>query len=204
LELPDLVDLHRLISRFVNRSDEAQRRFRALYDRNYRPVFGYVMRRADNRATAEETVSETFLVAWRRLEAVPDGDGTLPWLLAVARRVLSNAHRGDVRRERLVSKIRHDRPEPPLGSDDPGDVRLRQRAVAVALARIRPGDAEVLQLVFWERLSHAQIAVVLDCSVNAVGIRVHRARRNLLSEIQKGSSDSGHSLVTGFAPTNPQ
>jgi RNA polymerase sigma-70 factor (ECF subfamily) len=123
--------------------------------------------------------------------------------LAVARRVLANVRRGDIRRDRLVSKIRHHRPESPAGADDQPDAIVRQHAVAVALTRIRPGDAEVLQLVFWERLSHAQIAVVLDCSVNAVGIRVHRARRNLLTELRKGSSDSGHSLVTGFAPTNP-
>ena len=47
-------------------------------------------------ANADDVVSETFLVAWRRLEAI--GEDPLPWLLGVARRVLSNARGGERRR----------------------------------------------------------------------------------------------------------
>jgi RNA polymerase sigma-70 factor (ECF subfamily) len=38
-----------------------------------------------------EGLAETFLVAWRRLDDVPDDP--LPWLYRVARRVLANQRR---------------------------------------------------------------------------------------------------------------
>ena len=38
-------------------------------------------------------VAETFVVAWRRIAHVPI-DGSLPWLYAVARRLLANQRRG--------------------------------------------------------------------------------------------------------------
>ena len=38
-------------------------------------------------------VSETFTVAWRRFDDVPEGEAALPWLLTTARKVLANHRR---------------------------------------------------------------------------------------------------------------
>jgi len=55
-----------------------------------------------------------------------------------------------------------------------------------AVRRLAPGEREALQLVHWERLSHAEAAAVLGCSANAVAIRVHRARTRLREELGPG------------------
>src|SRR3954467_9363138 len=65
-------------------NDPAER-FTALYDRHYRSVLGYTLLRA-GQDTAEDVTSETFLVAWRRLDDLPEPP--LPWLLGVARKLL--------------------------------------------------------------------------------------------------------------------
>jgi RNA polymerase sigma-70 factor (ECF subfamily) len=57
-------------------------------------VLAYALRRSDP-DTAQEVVSETFTVAWRRLSDIPDPP--LPWLLGVARRVLGNHQRASSR-----------------------------------------------------------------------------------------------------------
>jgi RNA polymerase sigma-70 factor (ECF subfamily) len=54
-----------------------------------------------------------------------------------------------------------------------------------ALQRLSFDDQEVLRLVAWEGLSHAEVAQVLQCSTNAVGIRVHRARQRLEIELDR-------------------
>ena len=49
------------------------------------------------------------------------------------------------------------------------------------------------ELATWEQLTHAEIAVVvLDCSANAVGIRLHRARQRLSDVLAQDSDESGH------------
>ncbi len=58
----------------------AEERFRVLYDRSYSKVLGYALRRADSRDDAFDVVAETFLVAWRRLDDVPEGERALLWL----------------------------------------------------------------------------------------------------------------------------
>jgi hypothetical protein len=65
--------------------DDPTRRFIALYDAHYRRVLGYALLRAEP-AAAQDVVSETFLIAWRRLGDVPET--ALPWLLGVARNLL--------------------------------------------------------------------------------------------------------------------
>jgi DNA-directed RNA polymerase specialized sigma24 family protein len=44
---------------------------------------------------------------------------------------------------------------------------------------LKPAYREALLLVHWEQLTYAEAAETLGCSVNAVGIRVHRAKERL-------------------------
>jgi len=48
-----------------------------------------------------------------------------------------------------------------------------------AIRRLPEADAEALRLVAWEELSHEEAGRVLDCSSNAVAVRLHRARGRL-------------------------
>ncbi|SPL88504.1 Putative RNA polymerase ECF-subfamily sigma factor [[Actinomadura] parvosata subsp. kistnae] len=54
---------------------------------------------------AEEVVSETSMVAWRRREEMPAGAG-LPWLLGVARNVTRGLYRDELRRAALDEALR--------------------------------------------------------------------------------------------------
>ncbi|MGH2850173.1 MAG: RNA polymerase sigma factor, partial [Solirubrobacteraceae bacterium] len=67
-------------------SRERQARFELLFETYHAQIAAYVGRRAPREAV-EDVVEETFLVAWRALERVPDEP--LPWLYGVARRVLA-------------------------------------------------------------------------------------------------------------------
>lgn len=171
--------------------------YRALFAGCHRALLAYALRRSSSVGRAEDVVAETFLVAWRRAEDVPQGDEALAWLIGVARLVLANANRGDARRDRLLVRLRHHRWG--LADGDDPEVALVARdetaEVRAAMQRLRPMDAEVLKLAFWDHLSQAQIARVLDCSVNAVSLRLYRARGALRAELEKASAGSGHNSV---------
>jgi RNA polymerase sigma-70 factor (ECF subfamily) len=152
---------------------EDPRRFEALFHRHADAVRAYALRRSDP-DTAQEVVAETFAVAWRRRAAVPDP--ALPWLLGVARRVLSNERRSRGRAAALEVRLVR---EPASSADDPaGEVDARLSAQA-ALEGLERDEREVLELLAWEGLSVAQAAEVLGCSRASVTVRVGRARRRL-------------------------
>jgi RNA polymerase sigma-70 factor, ECF subfamily len=171
---------------------EVEQRYRLMFERHWRPVRVYALRRTGDLAAADEVAAEVFLVAWRRIGEVPP-DNELPWLLGVARRVLSNARRSDARRDRLLARLRSTWTDQTVDATalvvERSDLAEQVRA---ALGRLSSDDAEVLQLAVWEQLTHAQIAIVLDVSVNAVAIRLHRARRRLAQELSKASPPVGN------------
>ncbi len=101
-----------LLTRGVRRVTESPpdprlARFENLFACHHDDVLRYFVRRLDIRADAADLVAETFLIAWRRLDGVPDGE-VLPWLYGVARRVLSNHYRGETRRHGLADRLRDD------------------------------------------------------------------------------------------------
>jgi RNA polymerase sigma-70 factor (ECF subfamily) len=149
--------------------------------RRYEPaVVAYVRRRAPE-DVVDDIVAETFLVAWRRLDDVPEP--ALPWLFAVARRVLSTHRRGDRRRRELGSRLAATQSLALPASRDDGD----GRAIA-ALAALPEKDREALMLIAWEGLTPMQAAVVLDEPPVRFRVRLHRAKRRIKTLLEQPAS----------------
>lgn len=167
----------------------AARKLDELFQAHERRVLAYAMRRTPSLADAEDAASETFSIAWRKIELAP-GDA-LPWLLSIARRVISNQRRGRRRRAWLLLKLeRHASAESAIlperdGSDGPA---------LAALARLRNDDQEILRLVAWDELDHRAVGLVLGITPNAVAIRLHRARKRFRDELLKESGAIGTSI----------
>lgn len=154
----------------------ADRRFRDLYDAYGSSVLAYFKRRTDSE-TAKDCAAETFLVAWRRIDEVPDD--ALPWLFGVARRVLANQRRSGGRMGRLLAKLAGLSPDFPVNPETVVLRRAEEAELLDAVNRLGQADRELLLLATWEELPHAQIGEVLGCSAHAVDQRVHRAVRRL-------------------------
>lgn len=171
----------------TRQGDGRERRFRALYEAEHEVVLGYALRRATPDAAAD-VVAETFLVAWRRLEDVPEAAATRPWLIGVARRVLANQRRGDRRRARLSARLASTLPPPSAATA----TTEAEAAVSSALGRLGETDRELLQLVAWEGLTPTDVAIVFDVSPVTARSRLHRARARLRSELTREPSLSTH------------
>jgi RNA polymerase sigma-70 factor (ECF subfamily) len=163
---------------------QSEQRYRSLFDRHGHEVFAYCRRRTDAE-TAADCAVETFLVAWRRLDDVPDGEAALWWLYGVARRVMANEFRRNRRSRQLLGKLRRDEP---VAGPTPEAVMLereRDRTMLAALARLRPDDQELLRLAWWDGLSHAQVAEVVGCSTQTASQRIHRAARRVANQYER-------------------
>lgn len=168
-------------------ASDRRARFELLYEECRAAVLGYVLRRCENSDDAADAIAETFLIAWRRLDEVPDGEGRRLWLYGTARRVLANQRRGDRRRLALNQRLRTELIQRP-GVPEPGSTLAE---VSDAFGQLSDADREVLALEGWEGLTPAQIAAVLGCSANAARIRLHRAHRRLAGQLAEQQADRG-------------
>ncbi len=86
-------------------------RFEAVYRRTYEQILGYAVRRCSSPEDAADVVAETYVIAWRRIIELPDGEAGKLWLYGVARRVLANHRRSERRRltrhTELTDEIEH-------------------------------------------------------------------------------------------------
>lgn len=155
-------------------ASERRQRFDHLFETYSSDVLAYCSWRVGSPADAQDAASEVFLVAWRRLDEIPEGDAARVWLYATARRVVANQRRSGRRRLALRERLTHEAWSQPRESM-PFD--HEQALVHEALGRLSTGDRETLLLSEWEGLAPAEIAEVLGCLTVTARSRLHRARR---------------------------
>ncbi|MFI6790957.1 RNA polymerase sigma factor [Nonomuraea sp. NPDC050383] len=146
-----------------------------MYDECRQSVWAYVVSRS-GRQVADEVVSQTFAIAWRRLDDV--AEPALPWLLGVARNVLRDHVRAEGRRESLMAELRA------WDEEDIADQIAERMSVRKALAKLSEDDREILVLVAWHGLSPGEAARVIGCSGAAFRVRLHRARKRLRAAME--------------------
>src|ERR1700756_2992315 len=141
---------------------ERRERFERLYLDHAGAVRRFARRRGDD-AEADDVVAEVFLSVWRRLDEVPSDP--VPWLLSVARGVLSNRRRAEDRHAALIARLTNEQ----LAHSSPGDRELDLDMVK-ALGSLSTSDQELLLLVAWEGLSGEQVAEVLGLRRGTVAV----------------------------------
>lgn len=171
-------------------SDRRDADFEALYRAHATDVLAYCARRT-SREEAKDAASEVFVIALRKMDAVPDGDAALPWLYAVAANVLRNRGRSGRRRLRLVARLRSHSDATSPGPETVIVRKAEHQELLDALAALPDKDQEVLRLVEWEGLSREQVAQMMFVSRSAIDKRIHRAYKRL-----------GRTL--GVPPVNPR
>ena len=141
-------------------------RFEALFAAHYRDVYRYALRRTKP-ALAEEVANEAFLVAWRRLDRVPEH--ALPWLYAAAGNVLANQRRAEARHARRRQAVAAAPSEP---GRDPAERVAERDAALRAFTALGERDREALRLIAWERLTLADAARVAGVTRPAFALLV--------------------------------
>ena len=127
--------------------------FEDLYQSTCDDLLRYLVRRCRDAEEAADLLAETYLTAWGKLDAVPDGEAARLWLFGVARNLLLRSARrrrvADALIDRLAEGMRAAQATP-LAHD------RRHHAVRVALADLSDQDQEIVTLTAWEGLAPAR------------------------------------------------
>jgi RNA polymerase sigma-70 factor (ECF subfamily) len=161
-------------------------RFERCFREHYAQLLAFSIRRVSGREIAEDVAADTFAVAWRRRDRIPDL--ALPWLYAIAGHVIANQYRSTRRRQNLDTRLAHETGVVAPGSD-PAESLGRRDAFSAAFALLAEPEREVLRLIAWDGLDTRDAARVFGCSPGAFRVRLHRARRKLARQLEA----AGHS-----------
>jgi RNA polymerase sigma-70 factor (ECF subfamily) len=160
--------------------------FAAVYERHAKDVYRFALYLSGDFAEAQDITAETFARAWAAHDRIRV-DSVKAYLLMIAR----NLYRDERRRPADLSlPEHHDAPDDGAGPEASAQARHELRRVLRALHEIPESDRAVLLMATVEGLSHRTIAVALGLSVDAVKVRVHRARVRLNAACESGGRES--------------
>lgn len=161
---------------------------RLLHEEHAGPLYAFCVRYTGDPQRAEDVVQEVFLRAWRNLSTTdPLHRPVRPWLLHVARNLLTDAHRAEQSRPVLVSD---DRALEAVHADDELDRALQAWQVAAALARLSPEHREVLVQAHWLGRSVNETAAALAIPPGTVKSRTYYAVRALKLVLEEMGVDA--------------
>ncbi|MCH9680355.1 MAG: sigma-70 family RNA polymerase sigma factor [Deltaproteobacteria bacterium] len=155
-----------------------------LVRRNLAVLYRFFRHRSGD-ATAD-LVQRTFLAAVEVRDRVPPGVRFRAYLLGIARNQLLMFQRSSARRGRVMSSGENTGVQ---GGPTPSGAAAHREEQRLLLRGLRglPLDMQLsLELFYWEGLSRAEIATVLEVETNTVKSRLQRAKarlRELLVEL---------------------
>ena len=148
---------------------------RAAFDACGGAIYGYGRRLLPSNEDAEDLVQQVFVSAWRQRHRYdPLRASLLTWLLGIARHKAIDRLRGLQRERERTEAARH--------SDASIDETARtadRLLVAEALGWLRPEQQQVLELAFYDDLTHQQIAAKLSMPLGTVKSHARRGLQRL-------------------------
>jgi RNA polymerase sigma-70 factor (ECF subfamily) len=160
----------------LSRAPDREHTFSALYEAVYPDLVRFVQRRG-RPDQAEDIVAEAFLVVWRRIDELPGThEDARAWAYGIARNILLNTQRGELRRQALGVRLAD---EALMSRDDDADPIVNGVDLGRAWCLLSDVHQEALGLAVFEDLNAPQAAAVLGISPVAFRLRLSRARRAL-------------------------
>ncbi|MEM9452956.1 MAG: RNA polymerase sigma factor [Myxococcota bacterium] len=150
----------------------------------FRRHFFSVTRFFESRAPAsavDDLVQSTFERCVTASTQIRDGLRIRAYLLAIARNeLLMFLRSGRARPAQTDAEL-----EEPTRASWLANYRSEQRLLLLALRRLPDEQQLVIELHYWEELTLAEVAEVMQIPLNTVKTRLHRARGRLAKEIEQ-------------------
>ena len=148
--------------------------FLQLYDDALPHVYGYLVRRCTNAATAEDLTAETFMAAAAAVRKANSSNGpdlNVAWLIGTARHKLIDHWRRSERRKEELADLWDD-----LAVPDPNDEAIVVADSQDVLDQLAPQHRAVLTLRYLDDLPVGDVAATIGRTVHATEALLTRAK----------------------------
>lgn len=151
-----------------------------LYERYYRPLFGYLFRMTRHRELSEDLVQNVFFRMLKYRESFMGKGEFRAWMYHLARNVLNDHYKKN--RNAPSHTDLHEfegRMEEGPTADAQIEKKQELKILEKAMKSISKEDRELLILCRYQELKYSEIAQILNITEGAVKVRVHRAMNEL-------------------------
>jgi len=175
-----------------------QAAFRVLVERHQDFVFSMALRVLRSREDAEEVAQDVFVKVYRTLHTFEQRSGFRTWLYTVTYRAaidkyrLQKAPQTSLDDERSALQIAEQPESGPANQFQQSDLRAQ---LQLALKRLKPEDAALIELFYLHEQSVKDIADITGLSLSNVKTKLHRLRESLKEAMVHLLKEEVHDLL---------
>ena len=154
-------------------------------------VFRFLTRIVKNQAIAEELLNEVFLSVWQNAKRYEGRSEPVTWMLSIAH----NKAVSMLRKRTEIAGIDDEVTQEIAADDDTPDVIAlkhdKSAKIGACIAELSPDHRTILDLVYYQEQSVAEVAEILGIPENTVKTRMFYARKKLSELLQARGIDRG-------------
>jgi RNA polymerase sigma-70 factor (ECF subfamily) len=158
-----------------------QRGFAILYDNYSAALYGVVLKIVRTEETAADVVQDAFVKIWRNIGSYERSKGTLfTWILNVAR----NTAIDKIRSQEYQQTLQNQPLDDSVGMverENPIETQVDALGVRTLVHRLRPEYRRIVELVYFQGYTQAEVAEELEVPLGTVKTRVKAALGQLRS-----------------------
>jgi RNA polymerase sigma-70 factor (ECF subfamily) len=164
--------------------------FNELFQRYKNPIFNFALRILNNRADAEDVTSEVFMNLFEKKHMFQPIAKFKTWIFKIAHNACMSTFRKAKRMRSMWffkkdegSYVQRDIPDP---ADIPSEQMKKEedrRRIQAAIAHLPDAQKGALILREYHAMNYAQIAEVMECSLQNVKVLIYRARNALRDQL---------------------
>lgn len=138
-----------------------------------------IYRMVNDPELSKDLTQETFIRFFLKIDKVKYPEKTRAWLCRIARNIVYDHFRKENRQKTVsLDEVQE------VSSDSNINKRYKQMIIQDALQRLKERDRMILTLFYYEGFSMAEIADIMNFSINNAKVRLHRARLKLRDELE--------------------
>ncbi len=167
--------------------------FASVFQAYQSPIYNYLLRMTQNPTEAEDLTQETFIRVHSSLSTFRGEASLSTWLYRIATNVSYDYFRRKTRQAKAALSLEETdverkgvRAETPASPEQLAAQSEMSACVEGFIDRLPPSYRAVLVLHDVQGLKNSEIAEVLQCSLDTVKIRLHRARKTLRATLSTG------------------
>jgi len=168
-----------------------QQAVKSLYALTHVRLYRFLVRLLRNEAVAEEVMNEVYLAVWQNASRYEARSAPMTWILSIAH----NKAISTMRKRRELSGLDDAATGEIADEDDTPDVVAQKRdkagLIRACIDRLGPDHRSVLDLVYYQERSVAEVAEILAIPEATVKTRMFYARKKLSELLKDAGVDRG-------------
>jgi RNA polymerase sigma-70 factor (ECF subfamily) len=160
-------------------SDMNSRMFETLLQNESKKMYNYLLKMLRNKEDAEDILQETFIAFHKKMDSVNETSYKSYLYRTAYHKTLNHIKKRDKKNKLVTSydEMEHFEEKTNENNED------KNLLVKNALSQLKPEEALIIELQFYQKMNYKQIAETLETTQSAVDSKLVRAKKKLIKII---------------------